>query len=40
MNLHKKLEDFKNLIRLVAEEKNIQESAVERDYYIVLLLKR
>ncbi len=25
---------------MVAEEKNIQESAVERDYYIVLLLKR
>lgn len=38
MNLHKFKEDFQILISIVAKEKHIPESAIKRDYYIVLLL--
>ena len=38
MKLHEYNEEFKQLITLVAREKNIPESAVERDYYIVQAL--
>ena len=38
MILHKYEEEFKELIVQVAKYKNIPQSAVERDYYIVLLL--
>lgn len=40
MNLHTKPEDFHALIQLSANYKNIPESAVERDYYIVMALQR
>ena len=40
MNLHEYEEEFKQLISIVAEEKHLPESAIERDYYIVLLLKK
>lgn len=39
MKLHKYKEEFKQLISIVASYKHLPESAVERDYYIVLLLK-
>ncbi|MBE6113956.1 MAG: nucleotidyl transferase AbiEii/AbiGii toxin family protein [Erysipelotrichaceae bacterium] len=39
MNLHKHLEEFKALVSIVADYMHLPESAVERDYYIVLLLK-
>lgn len=39
MQLHTFLEEFKELISIVAKEKHISESAVERDYYIVMMLK-
>ena len=39
MNLHKNKSEFRQLISIVAAEKHLPESAVERDYYIVLLLK-
>lgn len=39
MKLHTNPEDFHELISIVAREKNISESAVERDYYIVMMLK-
>lgn len=38
MQLHKFSEDFRELISIVAYNMNLPESAVERDYYIVLLL--
>lgn len=38
MLLHKYNEEFRELITIVAHSKNLPESAVERDYYIVLLL--
>lgn len=40
MNLHLHEKDFRNLISLTAQQKNIGESAIERDYYIVLMLQR
>jgi len=39
MKLHTYPEEFKNLITIVAEYKHLPETAIERDYYIVLLLK-
>lgn len=39
MKLHEFATDFQNLISIVAQEKHLPESAIERDYYIVLLLK-
>ena len=38
MKLHEFNEDFKDLISIVAVQKNLPESAIERDYYIVVLL--
>lgn len=38
MKLHEFNEDFKDLISIVAVQKNLPESAIERDYYIVMLL--
>ena len=40
MKLHDYQEEFKELISIVASKLHIPESAVERDYYIVLLLKK
>ena len=40
MKLHKYKDEFKSLISIVANKLHIPESAVERDYYIVLLLKK
>ena len=39
MNLHRNDKEFKELISLVAEDLKLPESAIERDYYIVLILK-
>ena len=39
MRLHNDVETFHNLISLVAADKHLPENAIERDYYIVLLLK-
>lgn len=39
MRLHTQPDEFQELITLVANEKHISESAVERDYYIVMMLK-
>lgn len=39
MKLHTNPEEFQELISIVAREKCISESAVERDYYIVMMLK-
>lgn len=39
MRLHEFPEEFHDLISIVAREKHILESAVERDYYIVLMLQ-
>ena len=39
MKLHTHPEEFHELITVVANEKHISESAVERDYYIVMMLK-
>lgn len=39
MKLHKHIEDFQDLIQIVSQAKHIPESAVERDYYIVMLLQ-
>lgn len=39
MKLHEYKEDFKNLISIAAEKYNLPETAIERDYYIVLLLQ-
>lgn len=38
MKLHTFPEEFQELIAVVANEKHISESAVERDYYIVMML--
>lgn len=39
MKLHEYPDEFKMLIPIVAEYMHLPESAIERDYYIVLLLK-
>ena len=39
MRLHKDAEAFRELISVLAADKHLPESAIERDYYIVLLLK-
>ncbi len=39
MRLHEFTNEFKDLISIVAVDKHLPESAIERDYYIVLLLK-
>lgn len=39
MKLHEFSNDFKDLISIVAADKHLPESAIERDYYIVLLLQ-
>lgn len=39
MKLHIYPDEFRELITVVANEKHISESAVERDYYIVMMLK-
>lgn len=39
MNLHEHQKEFRQLITLTAAYKNLPESAIERDYYIVLMLK-
>ena len=39
MKLHEFPNEFKDLISVVATDKHLPESAIERDYYIVLLLK-
>lgn len=38
MKLHENPSEFKDLISIVAADKHLPESAIERDYYIVLLL--
>ena len=40
MKLHQYKDEFNNLISIVANKLHIPESAVERDYYIVFLLKK
>lgn len=40
MNLHKNPTDFRILITLTADYMHLPESAIERDYYIVLMLKK
>ena len=39
MKLHTHPEEFRELISVVANEKHLSESSVERDYYIVMMLK-
>lgn len=39
MKLHEFQEEFRELVSIVAEYMHLPESAIERDYYIVLLLK-
>ena len=39
MKLHEFPSEFKDLISIVAESKHLPESVIERDYYIVMLLK-
>lgn len=39
MKLHTFPEEFRELVTIVANDKHISESAVERDYYIVMMLK-
>lgn len=39
MKLHTNPDEFHELISIVAQDTNISESAVERDYYIVMMLK-
>ena len=39
MKLHTFPEEFRELITIVAGDKHILESAVERDYYIVMMLQ-
>lgn len=39
MKLHEFKNEFKDLISIVAADKHLPESAIERDYYIVMLLK-
>ena len=38
MNLHIQSNEFNDLISIVANKMNLPEAAIERDYYIVLLL--
>ena len=40
MKLHEFENEFKDLISIVAADKNLPESAIERDYFIVFLLKK
>lgn len=40
MNLHNNKEDFKSLLTLTAEYKGLSENSIERDYYIVLMLRK
>ena len=40
MKLHEYKDEFKSLISIVSSKLHIPESAVERDYYIVFLLKK
>ena len=39
MKLHESFDEFRSLISVVSEYKHLPETAIERDYYIVLLLK-
>ncbi len=39
MRLHEHPSEFRDLIAIVANKMHLPESAIERDYYIVLLLK-
>ena len=39
MDLHRHKVEFEQLIRIVAEEKGIPETAVRRDYYIVMMME-
>ena len=39
MNLHEYKDDFRQLCTLAAAYKHIPESAVRRDYHIVMMLK-
>ena len=39
MKLHAFPDEFRELITIVASDKHISESAVERDYYIVMMLQ-
>ncbi len=39
MKLHEYQTEFKDLISIVAADKHLPEDAIERDYYIVMLLK-
>ena len=38
MNLHEHKKDFNELVSVVAVKMNLPESAIVRDYFIVLLL--
>ena len=38
MNLHEHKKDFNELVSVVALKMNLPESAIARDYFIVLLL--
>ena len=40
MKLHEFEQEFRQLISIVARQKHISESAVERDYYIVMMLQK
>lgn len=40
MKLHEFPDEFRDLISIVAQSKHLPESAVERDYYIVMLLEK
>ena len=40
MQLHTSPDIFQELITIVSNELNISESAVERDYYIVMMLQK
>ena len=40
MKLHEFTTEFRDLISIVSADKHLPESAIERDYYIVLLLKK
>lgn len=39
MKLQEFPSEFRDLISIVAKDKHLPDSAIERDYYIVLLLK-
>ena len=39
MKLHKHIEEFRDLVQIVSQVKHIPVSAVERDYFIVMLLQ-